>query len=126
LFYVDYGYRNLTSTRYFLKYGVPFGWGIRACMTNDNRGTWESTANRQDVFEVLYLNITANSLSNGNNPIESGFYKVTLNTTAGYFELSNYMNKGRAGPLLDKGPQGTCDGGDDCEWVWVDRDLMWV
>lgn len=40
------------------------------------------------------------------------FYKVTVNTTAGYFELPNIMNNQTVGPLLVNDPNDLCDS--DC------------
>ncbi|KAL4811710.1 hypothetical protein BDW67DRAFT_12697 [Aspergillus spinulosporus] len=73
---------------------------------------WKATHDRQDFTEVLYLNITlskeySSAISNPN------YYRIPLHTTAGYFELPNYMNGGVAGPLLDKDPTGIC--GNECE-----------
>lgn len=42
----------------------------------------------------------------------SGYYRVTLNTTAGYFEVPNYMNNNLPGPLLAIDPLDAC--GSDC------------
>lgn len=33
------------------------------------------------------------------------FFRVTLDTTAGYFELPSYLNGQKAGPLLPDGPK---------------------
>jgi hypothetical protein len=81
--------------------------------------SWNSTRDRQDFSEELHLNVTVLNLTSGN--IESGFYKITLDTTAGYFELPNYMNQGVAGPLLDKDPITVCGDEDDCVYEWMEN-----
>ncbi|OKL57641.1 hypothetical protein UA08_06982 [Talaromyces atroroseus] len=77
------------------------------CMPADLRKTpWNSTRLRQDISETLYLNISQTSSSTYSS---SGVYRVQANTTAGYFELPNYLNNNTAGPLLDNGPEEACD-----------------
>ena len=68
---------------------------------------WKTTRARQDFSEELYINITGGF----NQP--GGFYRVTVKTTAGYFELPNYMNNLAPGPLLEQAPDYLC--GSDCE-----------
>jgi hypothetical protein len=91
-------------------------WDIQACMpANMTESPWKSTRNRQDFSEELYLNITISGCDDtfwglgGNITL----YRVTVNTTAGYFELPNYMNNGQAGPLLENDPTDLC--GSDCD-----------
>lgn len=82
------------------------GWGLQACMpANLINSPWKSTRDRQDFSEVLYLNVTL-YLN------DSNMFRITVNTTAGYFELPNYMNGGLPGPLLAKDPNSLC--GRDC------------
>ncbi|KIM98714.1 hypothetical protein OIDMADRAFT_128159 [Oidiodendron maius Zn] len=91
-------------------------WALQACMpANQTQSPWTSTRARQDFSEKLYLNITGNSISTSG----SRFYLVTLDTTAGYFELPNYMNNLAPGPLLDQQPDYLC--GSDCEQEGSDR-----
>jgi hypothetical protein len=72
-------------------------WGLEACMAADMTKTpWRPTRDRQDFTEELFLNISYG--------FGTFLYKVTLDTTAGYFELPNYANGGVAGPLLEKDP----------------------
>lgn len=80
---------------------------------NLTQSPWKSTRDRQDFEEVLYLNIT--SWGNSQAPINAGqgLFRITLNTSAGYFELPNYMNGGIPGPLLAKDPNSIC--GNACE-----------
>jgi hypothetical protein len=121
-FFVDYSYVNTNYTgdfgpEYFRD--AQFGWGLKACMPANVANSWNSTRDRQDFSEELHLNVTVLNLTSGN--IESGFYKITLDTTAGYFELPNYMNQGVAGPLLDKDPIAVCGDEDDCVYEWMEN-----
>lgn len=116
-FFVDYG--NTTSDEF------SSSWGLQACMPRDLRQSpWKSTRDRQDFSEELYINVTTISVDVSN--IESGvfvngsaYYRVTVNTTAGYFELPNYMNDQVAGNLLEKDPNSLC--GPDCEGEGTSR-----
>ncbi|PPJ60629.1 hypothetical protein CBER1_03664 [Cercospora berteroae] len=92
-------------------------WAVVACMpTDQSKSLWNRTRNRQTISEQLYLNLTAFSP----NPYRqrwsedqwSGLFKITLNTTTGYFELPNIMNGGLPGRLLENGPEIHC--GRDC------------
>lgn len=98
--------------------GAPKNWSVQACMPADESvSPWKSTRLRQDFTEVLYLNISVmgyewirdrtGSLASG------GIAKITSNTTAGYFELPNYMNGEKAGPIIEESPFDLC--GNDCE-----------
>jgi len=109
-FYVNYQNTTLAPV-------LDTTWGLQACMPNDNTiPPWKFNRDRQDFTEELYLNITLAGHGYGYNegigaiPAIS-YIKITLYTTAGYFELPNYTNKGVAGPLLDKDPftSGACD-----------------
>jgi hypothetical protein len=85
---------------------VEGAWGLQACMpANLTDSPWKATRDRQDFSEVLYLNVTLHLN-------DSYFYRTTVNTTAGYCELPNYMNAGLPGPLLAKDPNSLC--GRDC------------
>ncbi|KAJ5172624.1 hypothetical protein N7492_005217 [Penicillium capsulatum] len=90
-------------------------WGLHACMPgNQLPEPWKNTRDRQDFGEVLYLNITKLKPSDGpiaaaNPKFTSVYVRVIVNTTAGYFELPNYMNGQTAGPLLERFPYDTCD-----------------
>ncbi|KAJ5356579.1 hypothetical protein N7517_011188 [Penicillium concentricum] len=117
-FYV--GYTNVTTD----PNGLVYTWGMQACMPGDlTTSPWKSTRDRQDFTEELYLNVTliqynVNKLNT--NQQNSTFYKVTLDTTAGYFELPNYMNGKIAGPLLEKYPNSLC--GEHCEPETINGD----
>lgn len=97
--------------------GAPKNWSIEACMPgNQSASPWKSTFERQDFMEELYLNISVMGYDwqggSRDPPLSGGIFKVTSNTTAGYFELPNHMNEGRAGQLLDGDPESLC--GSDC------------
>lgn len=101
-FYVRYA--NSSST-----YG---SYSFEACMpANMSVSPWRTQRSRQDFTEELYLNI---SLPGNFYGVTPGVYysKITVNTTAGYFELPNYMNGQTAGPLLGDDPSNHC--GLDC------------
>lgn len=92
-FYVNYS--NFTTNETW--------WGLEACMPSDqSQSPWKATRNRQDFSEVLYINATLNGYDEAQGLGPSQFYRITVNTTAGYFELPNYINGGVAGPLLSQ------------------------
>jgi hypothetical protein len=84
-------------------------YSIQACMpANQTTSPWSKMRPRQDVQEVLYLNMS----------MDAGFYydhrpsivfKIVANTTAGYFELPNYFNGNTASSILEKDPNEYCD-----------------
>ncbi len=83
--------------------------------TNVTESPWKPTRDRQDFSEELYIKITLSDCPADvidSIPQSPSFYRITVNTTAGYFELPNYMNGGVAGPLLDQDPIYKC--GIDC------------
>ncbi|QIW94513.1 hypothetical protein AMS68_000031 [Peltaster fructicola] len=85
-------------------------YSVSACMPyNQGMSPWKATRARQDFYEELYLSFSLGRQSSGS---DTGYYKIRVNTTAGYFELPNYMNGQVAGPLLANGPNGLC--GPDC------------
>lgn len=89
-------------------------WAIQTCMPADlTQSPWKTTRARQDFSEELYINITGGSFQ------PDGFYRVTVKTTAGYFELPNYMNNLAPGPLLEQAPDYLC--GSDCQSEGEDR-----
>lgn len=49
------------------------------------------------------------------SPNTGGVFKITADTTTGYFELPNYMNGGQAGPLIDGDPDDDEHCGYDCQ-----------
>jgi hypothetical protein len=104
-FYVNYNYINSTGRDADV-------WRLIACMPADLlQSPWKATRIRQDFSEELYLNVTTVDPYHQDVPGVK-LYKVTVNTTAGYFELPNYMNDGVAGPLINGDPGDLC--GTDC------------
>lgn len=76
-------------------------WEITVCMpANARQVPWKPSRSRQDFSEDLYINITTVDRSN----LDSYSMKLTVETTAGYFELPNYMNGDKPGPLLEQLP----------------------
>ena len=110
-FWVEYG--NSTD----LGKGEIFYYSLSACMPSDQRvSPWKSTRDRQDFYEELYINVTFGQYGFSTlkpSPTGGNLYRVSAHTTAGYFELPNYLNNGIAGHLLDKDPNSLC--GMNCE-----------
>ncbi|KAJ7711722.1 hypothetical protein B0H16DRAFT_1437587 [Mycena metata] len=111
-FYVKY--ENVSTQNTF-----P-GFTFEACMpANVSASPWKATRDRQDFSEVLYLavNLTTAGGWDVQVPLGTFFARITVNTSAGFFELPNYMNGGIPGPLLADDPTvrapGKCDV--DCE-----------
>ncbi|KAF4257559.1 hypothetical protein CNMCM8812_006726 [Aspergillus fumigatus] len=97
-------------------------WGVTACMpSNWTKSQWQKTRARQEFSETLYLNFTSSKGNSGDTPADGKLYRVTVSTTAGYFELPNNMNDGKHGPLLEQDPVGLC--GADCHYQTFDPDL---
>lgn len=100
--------------------GAPKNWSIEACMPgNQSAVPWKSTYHRQDFVEELFLNISVMgydwqhaSEQPPGSPHFGGVFKVTSNTTAGYFELPNHMNGGKAGEIIEDDPNNLC--GSNC------------
>ncbi|KAI0160672.1 hypothetical protein GGR57DRAFT_499352 [Xylariaceae sp. FL1272] len=82
-------------------------WRLTVCMpSNQTASPWTNTTRRQDFTEELYLRIFVNtSLVSVYNRPGTYYSRITVDTTAGYFELPNFMNNGIAGPLLADGPE---------------------
>ncbi|OQD61557.1 hypothetical protein PENPOL_c016G03989 [Penicillium polonicum] len=96
-----------------------YPWTVTACMPADTRQSpWSSTRDRQDFSEELYVNITYGGLSSTKESLGGYVVKITVNTTAGYFELPNYSNRGQAGPLLGKSPN--CTDSNNCNTQYSD------
>ncbi|EQB55110.1 hypothetical protein CGLO_04994 [Colletotrichum gloeosporioides Cg-14] len=94
---------------------------IQICMPGNLTTTpWKRTRDRQTFTENLYLNISFEL-----KEPKISYWKISMSTTAGYFQLPNEWNQ-TAGELLDKdpfGPQGACHRG--CEkQVQVYNDFM--
>ncbi|KAL2811415.1 hypothetical protein BJX63DRAFT_444099 [Aspergillus granulosus] len=116
-FFVEY----TNSTRYY-DTELMQTWSLKACMpANVTESPWKATRDRHDFSEELYIDVTLENYNLGYN--HRALYRITLNTTTGYFELPNYMNGGVAGFLLDQDPNELCD--DRCEYqegyAWLKR-----
>ncbi|EAW19827.1 uncharacterized protein NFIA_094470 [Aspergillus fischeri NRRL 181] len=109
-------------SRYYSEYAVSEyhrSWGVTACMpSNLTKSQWQKTRDRQEFSETLYLNFTSTNGHSGDTPADGKLYRITVNTTAGYFELPNYMNEGKPGPLLEQDPVSLC--GADCHYQTFD------
>lgn len=87
-------------------------------MPSDQRvSPWKNTRSQQNFTEHLYLNVSISAdlrISADRSQAEdfpapfSEYFRVTVETTAGYFELPNYMNGQKAGPLLKQDPNLEC------------------
>lgn len=109
---------EFSSDAYYIRYEYhgQFNYVIEVCMPgNRTQSPWKNERTRQDIHEELYLkmnfsgdyNVTyADPFKDYLQPIEPGIYakKLTLDTTAGYFELPNYKNGGVPGPLISNDP----------------------
>jgi len=102
---------------------VPRNWSIEICMpANQSESPWSDTYERQDFSEELFLNISVMGYDDDSSyseqdidsPSTGGMFRVTSNTTAGYFELPNYMNGGQAGLIIDGDPDDSDHCGFDC------------
>jgi hypothetical protein len=87
-------------------------WAIAACMPNvTSKSPWVETRDRQEFSELLYLNISIqdSNLQRSEMPAGGALYEIIVRTTAGYFELPNFMNNGTPGPLLESDPTSHCN-----------------
>ncbi|CZR51016.1 uncharacterized protein PAC_00891 [Phialocephala subalpina] len=109
-------YENITGTSAFpvgcdKKLGSFYAKYSDKIMDNKD-SPWKNTRDRQDFSEELYLNITLLGNDMWNTSASGWPFRVSVDTTAGYFELPNYMNGAVPGPLLPKDPNSVC--GNDC------------
>lgn len=73
------------------------GWTLTACMPDDQRvSPWKASRKRQEFRETLFVNVSGQ------------YFKATVDTTAGYFELPNYANGQQFGDILDQDPNELC------------------
>ncbi|KAF1916190.1 hypothetical protein BDU57DRAFT_516139 [Ampelomyces quisqualis] len=87
-------------------YNWTEGPAVRLCVPGE-RGLypWETNRNRQDITEDFYLDVSGLAPASGYG---NTAYNTTLTlhcsvgTTRGYFEMGNYRNDLRPGPLLDR------------------------
>jgi hypothetical protein len=100
---------------------LPRNWSLEACTpSNQGRSPWRSTRDWQEFAEVLCLNVSVmGSYRQVSTPDSTAIFKVTSNTTGGYFKLPNYMNGGVVGPLLASDPAEQC--GFDCRCQTCDK-----
>ena len=84
-------------------------WSLEACMPADlRRSPWRAVRSRQDFTEELYINVSMTGLHYERPEEKGGMFRISLDTTAGYFELPNYTNGEQPGPLLDHDPMRLC------------------
>jgi hypothetical protein len=103
-FYVSYNGTGRTYESY----------SLQACMpANQSSVFWKPIRRRQDLSEVLYLNI---SMVTESSYLRPTVIRVQANSTAGYFELPNYMNHNKPGPLLESDPMDLCDSHCIAQW----------
>lgn len=103
---------------------LPRSWSIEVCMpAYQSVSPWKNTTTRQDFTEELFLNISVigyeldeevHRLRKREDLVTGGTFRVTSATTAGYFELPNYMNGGQSGPITDGDPDDSEHCGIDC------------
>ena len=118
---------NKTSSAYYTEYSYNTTLlNVQVCMPDGiSQSPWKATRDRQDTTETMFMNIHFGSLLNlatlDQNPGNITF-KLTVNTTLGYFELPNYNNSGVAGPLLANDPHDTCPRNDaQCLSQWLSK-----
>lgn len=112
-FYVNYS--TAVNTGFINGSAASTHWTLVACMPeNQISSPWTWTRQRQEFSEELYLHLIAAEPQKIMPPRDqwSGYFKITMNTKAGFFELPNYMNGGLPGELLIDGPSNHC--GRDC------------
>jgi hypothetical protein len=110
---------NSNSSGFFANYSslllyesIPYYWAIAACMPNvTSKSPWVETRDRQEFSESLYLNISIRDSNVQTTALSAGsaLYEITLRTTAGYFELPNFINNATPGALLESDPTPNCN-----------------
>lgn len=92
LFYAAYTYPN-----------SYYNLTVEVCLPgNLTQSPWQAIDSRQDFTEVLYVNIDSNYTAGYESQTAESYFKpfkVTMNTTAGLFEMPNVKNGQIAGPL---------------------------
>jgi hypothetical protein len=105
-------YSNTVENGYMYGEPVASSWHLIACMPGSQPTRPTNCMNGpKEISEQLYLNISAYDPANSPNDDPdswSGLFKITLNTTSGYFEMPNYMNNRLPGPLLSDSPNNHC------------------
>ncbi|EKG22443.1 hypothetical protein MPH_00177 [Macrophomina phaseolina MS6] len=96
--FIKYSYDSFEET--YPGYNRSFH--VRTCISNDAlRSPLIRTRNRQDFDEAFYLNISISGWRYSTTADQT-IFKVSARTTVGYFELPNYYNNARHGPILDE------------------------
>ena len=101
-------------------------WSIEICVPgNQSASSWNISNDRQDFTEELLMDISVTGYDSDTYAyrtrerreiaLTGGIFRVTSKTTAGYFELPNYMNGGQAGPIIEGNPDDSEHCGLDCE-----------
>ena len=109
---------NAIPEAYYIEYSYNTTLlNVQVCMLDGTyQSPWKSNRDRQDATETMFLDI---HFSSPYNPelilynLPNATFKITINTTLGYFELPNYNNSGYSnsgspGPLLAKDPYDSC------------------
>ncbi|KAL0258958.1 hypothetical protein SLS55_006463 [Diplodia seriata] len=79
-------------------------WNISACISSAALTPQiQNTRNRQSFNETFHMHLTRRD----ENAWYDGVFKVSAQTTIGYFELPNYSNGNLPGPLLETYPEST-------------------
>ena len=110
---------NAIASAYYIEYSydtTPLN--VKVCMLDGiSQSPWKGTRDRQDIRETMFLNIELDTSGAALHNADAGYvyihnitFKLTVDTTLGYFELPNYNSSGMAGPLLAKDPYDTYPG----------------
>lgn len=98
-------YINYSNATTIASENRNISWSVEVCMPgNMSAAAWVPSHGREDFSEELYLRINFQNFDTAVGfGYRTGVYssKITLNTTAGYFELPNYANDEAPGPLLE-------------------------
>lgn len=87
---------------------------VRWCVPGEyDSSPWATTRDRQNVSEVFFIDVDRPTLPNGTYSIffSDGSFttRCSAKSTRGMFELPNYHNNFRAGPLLEEAPNDNYD-----------------
>ncbi|KAL5360444.1 hypothetical protein BJX96DRAFT_165164 [Aspergillus floccosus] len=79
---------------------------IRVCAPRKyGQSPWSLSRDRQDITEQLWIDVASYNQLGEMLVLPFNFtMKCTTNTTRGYFEVNNYLNGNRPGPLVEKWP----------------------
>lgn len=109
------GNTNKLPLRYSLQ-GPEGSLNLEFCMPgNSPKTTWRAQRHRQHLHEELFVRLDLAEDPSGLSPAVGKYmYQVILDTTAGYFELPNFMNGGFVSTLLNADPVKICSYAWDC------------